>query len=951
VGGYLFYHFQEQQMRQRIESGLSIVAQLKVAQIAEWRAERLMDADMLVGSPFFTEGVERYLASPTDTETKDKILARLAVIEKAYPYQDILLADVNGSVLLSLNDSVNRLSDMTISQLPVAISEHKAVMVDFHFSPDSNYPQLDVIAPLFPWGQDSQQPIGAVVFCIDPSQYLYPLVQSWPIPSETAETLLVERDGDQVLYLNELRHQKDTALKLKIPLSRQEVPAVMAVLGKEEIVEGKDYRGVEVLAALRHIPDSPWYMVAKIDTSEALSPWRSRSGLTIALVAILLAAALAFIGLIWQRRQRLAYQALYQAEAGRKKLEQDLVNSEVKYRRLFESAQDAILILDGETGQITDANPFIKDMLGYTLTELLGKHLWEIGAFRDIVASKAAFEELKQKGYIRYDHLLLQNKDGRQIHVEFVSNKYKVDHREVFQCNIRNITERKLAEETLRQSEEKYRTVLNEIYEVYYELDLAGNYTFFNDALCRQTGYSRKELMGMNYRRYTPEEDVYFVYERFNRVYRTGQPMRWVPLRTITKDGGIIYTEDTVLPLRNEKGEVIGFRGLGRDVTERKLAEEERRQLELKAQITSRLASVGEMAAGVAHEINNPLTGVTGYAQLLIDRKDIPEDIRSDLAAINDGAQRVAGIVQRLLAFSRQTRPQRKLVDINELIEGTLVLRAYHLRVNNIEVVTRLARGFLETVADPGQIQQVLLNLIVNAETEMKLAHGKGKLTITTKKKDKTIKIYIKDNGPGIKPEVMDKIFDPFFTTREVGQGTGLGLSLCYGIVTEHRGKIYAESKPGKGATFIVELPVVTKVAPPEPAKPVVKKSHRAAKARILVVDDEPVIRNIVSRVLSGEGHKVDTADNAADALKKIETKRYSLILLDIKMPGMDGVELYKRIQKVRKSLTRRVVFITGDAMGADTEKFLAEIKSAHIEKPFDAEQLKKAVKRALSEG
>ncbi len=951
AGGYLFYHSQEQQMRQRIEGGLSITAALKAEQVTVWRAERLMDADTLVGSPFFTEGVERYLASPTDTETKDKILARFAIIAKAYPYQDILLTDVTGNILLSLNNSVQNLSDMTLSQLPVAISGHKAVMVDFHFSPDNGSPQLDVIAPLFPWGQDSQPPVGLVVFSIDPSKYLYPLVQTSPMPSQTAETLLVERDGDQVLYLNELRHQEDTALKLRIPVSRQEVPAVMAVLGKEGVVEGRDYRGVEVLSALAPIPDSPWYMVTKIDTSEAVSPWRSRSGLTIALVALLLVAALSLVGLIWQRRQRQAYQALYQAEASRKKLEQDLVNSEVKYRRLFETAQDAILILDGKTGQITDANPFVKDMLGYTLPELLGKHLWEIGTFRDIAASKAAFKELKQRGYIRYEHMPLQAKDGHQVYVEFVSNKYKVDSQEVFQCNIRNITERRRAEETLRQSEEKYRTVLNEIFEVYYEMDLAGNYTFFNDALCRQTGYSRKELMGMNYRKYTPEEDVYFVYERFNRVYRTGQPMRWVPLRMITKDGRIVCTEDTVLPLRNENGEVIGFRGLSRDVTERKMAEEERRQLELKAQITSRLASVGEMAAGVAHEINNPLTGVTGYAQLLMYRKDLPKDIRSDLAAINDGAQRVAGIVQRLLAFSRQTKPQRKLVDINELIESTLVLRAYHLRVNNIEVVTRLTHGFLETVADPGQIQQVLLNLIVNAETEMKLAHDKGKLTIATKKKDKTIKIYIKDNGPGIKPEVMDKIFDPFFTTREIGQGTGLGLSLCYGIVTEHNGRIYAESKPGKGATFIVELPVVTKVASLEQAKTVVKKSHKTAKARILVVDDEQVIRNIVDRVLTGEGHRVETVDNAAEALNRIENHRYNLVLLDIKMPGMNGVELYKRIQKKNKSLARRVVFITGDIMGSDTEKYLAETKSAHIEKPFNAEQLKKAVKRALGEG
>jgi PAS domain S-box-containing protein len=1436
VGGYLFYYFQEEQMSQRIEGGLSIMAQLEANQIVDWRTERLNDAVILVGSPFFAEGVESYLASPADTEAKNKIIARLAIIEKTYPYQDILLTDTKGKVLLSLNNSVNSLSDVTLAQLAIAINEHKAVMTDFYSAPNSNSPQLDIIAPIFPWGQELPQTLGAVVFYVDPSQYLYPLLESSPMASQTGETLLVERDGDHVLYLNELHYQKDAALKLTIPLSQQNVAAVMAVLGKEGVVEGKDYRGVEVLAALKHIPDSPWYIVSKIDTSEALAPWRARSGFIIATLAGLLAAALSVIGLIWQRRQRLAYEALYQAElktqalrshfeylvkyandiillidenlhiaeandraletygyareemlglpidklippedmaafqermrkikiegemvaeaihqrkdgstfpveisgrvvkigdktylqgiirdiTERKRMEQTLQDSEEKYRSLvqqspvgiglsqqnrvifanpalleifgyddfeefakapimdrvapesrelianrmrkvaqgetqetdfeyniirkdgavrtlharsswiklgsetytqtvfqditeqkkteealreseeefrsvFNNSADAMLLTipdgriiaanpassrmfgyteeefrqygrnvildvndprlktaleqrkrtgifkgeldfkrkdgtrfpgemssvvfkdkDGQdrtsmvihdltkrkqaeetlkeseekfrslvestsdwiweinrNGVYTYASPKVKELLGYEPEEVIGKTPFDFmpdeeakriaNTFNDIVASMKPMERLENtcrhkngnlvtletsgvpvfdikgilRGYRGVDRDITERKRaeeatktekaklqalvdglaGTQIGIDIVGKDYKVRFqnqileerfgdltgklcyvnymgldkacdpcpmKEAIKTNrpqsievtgadgryynlfsaplpnpdgtvdqaievVVDITEHKQAEEALRQSEERYRTILERMDESYYEVDLAGNFTFVNDATCRRLGHSREELIGMNYRAYTPKERADNTFKTFNMVYQTGQPIIGYPALAIAKDGSLIFAERSIFPIQNEEGKIIGFRGISRDVTERKRAEEERRQLEIKAQITGRLASVGEMAAGVAHEINNPLTAVTGYAQLLVNRDDVPPEVRNDLAAINDGAQRVAGIVQRLLAFSRQTKPLRKLVDINELIESTLILRAYQLRVNNIEVVTRLAPDLLETVVDPGQIQQVFLNLVVNAETEMKLAHGKGKMTITTEKDNNIIKIRVKDNGPGIRPEVMDKIFDPFFTTREVGQGTGLGLSLCYGIVTEHNGRIYAESQPGKGATFFVELPVIAETKPPKPTEPDIKKSKKMSKARILVVDDEEVVRDLVNRVLTAEGHKVETVDNASAALKKIEGRRYNLALIDIKMPGMNGVELYRRIQKIDKSLARKVVFITGDIMGADTEKFLAETKSAHIEKPFDAQKLTKEIRRALS--
>jgi CheY-like chemotaxis protein len=403
--------------------------------------------------------------------------------------------------------------------------------------------------------------------------------------------------------------------------------------------------------------------------------------------------------------------------------------------------------------------------------------------------------------------------------------------------------------------------------------------------------------------------------------------------------------------MRNEEGKISGFRGISRDITDRKQRDEERKQLEQKAQFASRLASVGELASGVAHEINNPLTAVIGYAHLLLDRKDMPVDIKRDVEVINEGAQRVAGIIKKLLVFARQTKPERTYVDINEIINTTLELRAYYLRSSNIKVILQLDPDLPMTVADPGQLQQVFLNLIMNAEAEVKLVHGGGKMAIKTEQIGDNLRVSFKDNGLGIARENLERIFNPFFTTRKVGQGTGLGLSVCHGIVTEHKGRIWAESQLGKGATFIMELPIVNESKQLEMPEPVVRETQKAAKAKILVVDDEIVIRQFVSQILTEEGHEVEAVDSAEGALEEVNNKEYQAIMLDIKMPGMSGIELYRHFQKISQPLADKVVFITGDVMGTSTMAFLSKTKAPYIIKPFDATQLKAEINRVLAKG
>ena len=397
----------------------------------------------------------------------------------------------------------------------------------------------------------------------------------------------------------------------------------------------------------------------------------------------------------------------------------------------------------------------------------------------------------------------------------------------------------------------------------------------------------------------------------------------------------------------DKQGNLLGYRGVDIDITEQKRAEAEKRELERKAQVNDRLASVGEMASGIAHEINNPLTGVVGFSELLLE-KDLPEDLREEVQIICDGSKRVADIVKGLLTFARQRKPERTFTDINGIIESTLALRKYSLETGNIEVSTSLDAGLPCTMADRGQLQQVFMNIIVNAESEMKKAHDRGRLTIKTEQIDNKIRISFKDDGPGIARENIDKVFDPFFTTKEVGEGTGLGLSLSHGIISEHKGAMYVESEAGKGATFIIELPIVEEEEEKIEAVEAVEEAGQAVGGRILVVDDEPTILAFLKKVLGGEGYDVETADSGKEALGMIKNQRYSLILCDIKLPGLSGVELYEQIGKVAPSLQKRVMFITGDVTSADTEAFLKRTKAPYVTKPFDIAGLKEEVKRVI---
>jgi len=631
------------------------------------------------------------------------------------------------------------------------------------------------------------------------------------------------------------------------------------------------------------------------------------------------------------------------SEAERKQAEEVLSESEEKYLFLYSMMAEGVAlhqVIYNEEGAtvdyiITDVNPAFESILGIKR--------------KDAIGSKAS--ELYKTGSPPYLDVYARVADSGiphsfETYFPAMNKHFKISvfspGRDKFATVFSDITEHKQAEEALRQ----YEHIISSSTDMLALLDKRFNYLAVNKAYMEAFKLTPEQLVGNTVAKVFGEEFFNTVIKPNADRCLGGEEINYQDWFDFPAYGRR-YMDITYYPYYGEDNKIMGFAVNRRDITERKQVEAEKRELERKVQVTDRLASIGEMASGIAHEINNPLTGVVGFSELLMT-KDLPEDLRKDVEVIYTGSKRVAGIVKGLLTFARQHKPERTYTDINEVIESTLTLKKYALETGNIEVSTSLDAELPWIMADAGQLQQVFMNIVINAETEMKQARGRGKLIIKTEQIDNTIRISFKDDGPGITKENIGKVFDPFFTTREVGEGTGLGLSLSHGIISEHKGALYVKSRLGKGATFFIELPIIAEERQLGLAEPS-DELKGVSGARILVMDDEPTILIFLKKILGGEGYDVETVGSGKEALGMIKNKRYGLILCDIKLPGLSGAEIYEQIGKVAPSLQKRVIFITGDVISADTQAFLKKTKAPYVTKPFDIAKLKKEVSRILS--
>ena len=576
-GGIWFYLSQERELRHTREEELLAVARLKVDQIAQWRAERVVEAGFITDNPLFTGLAARWMTAQ-NRQDAELILLRFTSIEKNFKYRDVSLVDVHGTTLLSLHGTTRRLHDDALKYLGISFNTDRPVITDLHrFSEDEN-PHIDAIAPLFWSSGGSRVPFGAVVLCIDAGQFLYPMIRAWPLPGDTGETLLVRREGAHALYLNELRHKRYTALRLMLPLKSPDLPAAMALKGVEGIFEGTDYRGVRVIAALKSIPGFEWRLIAKIDIEEAMAPWRTQGGLILALIILLVSSSSGGFGLLWQRQKVRHNKAILEAERGRQALRGH-------FEYLVKYANDIIILAD-ERLSIIEANERALEAYGYGRDEMLGMAITDMIAPDNIEDFHDRIRRLDAEGAI-ISEALHRKRDGTVFPVEASERFIEVEGYRYFQAIIRDITERKRAEAEIQTAKNFLDNIIEQSPNPIWISNDKGMLIRLNKACCDILKITPEEVVG----KYNVLEDnivedqgmmplVRSVFEEgrsvnFDLTYDTALLNSTVLDRSVK-----VMLNVTMFPVLDSTGKITNAVIQHIDITERKRAEEALRESE-----------------------------------------------------------------------------------------------------------------------------------------------------------------------------------------------------------------------------------------------------------------------------------------------------------------------------------------------------------------------------------
>jgi PAS domain S-box-containing protein len=629
-----------------------------------------------------------------------------------------------------------------------------------------------------------------------------------------------------------------------------------------------------------------------------------------------------------------------------------LAASEVRYRRLFETAQDAILILDGDNGRIIDANPFVIALLGYTFEELIGKELWEIGLFHDIEESKAAFDRLQRDGYIRYEDLPLETKDGRRAEVEFVSNSYDVDGQNIIQCNIRDITARKTAETAAQEGAERFRFLAESMPHMVFTAKPNGHVDYFNQQWTVFTGLTLGEIKDWRWTKFIHPDDVKETARLWRHSLNSGEAFE-AQHRFRRADGVYRWHLSRACAMHDAAGNITMWISSNTDIDDQKSTERALTHLYKEAESLNRAKD--EFLATLSHELRTPMTSILGWTALLA-AGTLEESTRKEgIATIHRSAQAQAQLIDDVLDVSRMITGKLRLtvepVAMESVLRAALTAFVPAAEAKELRIRMDFQPGLPSLGGDPARLHQVFWNLLSNA---VKFTPAGGRIDVRLFSRDSNLVVEVQDSGAGIRPEFLPYAFDRFAqqeggTMRHHG-GMGIGLSIAKQLVELHGGTISVASE-GKslGATFTVTIPV--QVSTPIEVFPIGGRERKTKSSsdtipsitglRLLVIDDEPDSRRTIAAILEQYGAIVTAAASAKEGLTLSARQSFDVLLCDIAMPEQDGYSLIRRIRSLPDEKSRTpAVALTAYGRPSEREIALAEGFDEYLKKPVEPEEL-----------
>ena len=1050
----LYYRLMLRDARASECENLAAIADLKVGQVSRWRQERLSDVAALSGDSAIAQVAGRFAAN-TNAEDRAILLPWLDALRRCTDCRSATLLNASFQPILSSGDEDKQLGPHTYAAACLTWTNQTGWLSDLHRGMDVQAIHLDLIAPLLiPRGTDTVT-VAILLLRIDPYRTLYPILRRWPTPSPSGETLLVRRDGDLALCLNELRSRSDTALDLGFPLTNTHHAAALALSGTTRAradAAAVDENGQRVLWAAKRVRDCPWHVIVKKDLREIDAPVQRESLLVASTVAALVLAVLTVIVAFWRRER-------HQAD-----MEHMVVKQHLDLWLRF--ANDVILLMD-QDGKLLEANERAIMSYGYTLAEMLRLNV------KDLLAPDAVADWRKHDMVYEATH---RRKDGQLFPVEVSARRMEIQGRIFYQHIVRDITERKHAENDRAAWKLRYELATGAAGQVTYEYDPSADVMLWGGSVQQVFGYALADIQG-NVTIVHPE-DLPELRRQFEIAVRT-QAAHDFEFRVRHKNGPYVLVRDQGVAARGADG---GWRIIGMltDITERRRTEDalhrseeryrllfekmregfalhelvcdaagkpvdyrflevnaafesligrtqpqlvghtvlevlpqmdrrwietfgqvaltgepifyqdysgdhqrhysvtafspkhgqfaaifedvtEHRRLEAQLRQSQKFDAIGRLAGGVAHDFNNILTAVLGYSDLLLDAPIDDATARPQIEEIRRASERAATLTRQLLSFSSRQPARMGVIVLNQLV-GDMEKLLRRVIGENINLETTLQPDLGSVQADAGQMEQVVLNLAVNARDAMPEG-GRIRIRTANVTLDKEhvqvhaqaqegdhVLLEVTDTGSGMTREVLSHIFEPFFTTKSQGKGTGLGLATVYGIVRQCNGHITVESDVGRGSIFRIYLPRYASTAAPQAARVEAPPPAATGHETILVVEDEPSVRQLAARSLRRAGYTVLEAGDGAEALRVVQqhgATRIDLLFTDIVMPELDGQTLSERLRKSRPDL--RVLYTTGyirdmpDKAAVDrgevlllAKPYTAALLTAHVRKLLD---------------